>query len=273
MKNMKLLLVSMLAAVFSGCMDNHDDPTGYTYGNPAIGEANTTIANLKTRYKDVVSQNGLEEVQEDVVISGVIVGDDESGNIYKNIYVNDGSGTMVVGINASGLYASCPVGQKIAIDCKGLYVGGYGGMSQLGTLYQGKIGRMPETTWKEHVKMIGVPETAYPELVPVKIDENWLKAANKDDAPFFVEIQEATIVEADGTLAFAPEAEGDAGNGVNRNLKLGNTTLPFRISTYSNFSTEAMPTGKLSLTGVLTRYGSGWQFTVRTGRDIKNIAQ
>ena len=32
MKNIKLLLVSMLAAVFSGCMDHHDDPTNYTYG-------------------------------------------------------------------------------------------------------------------------------------------------------------------------------------------------------------------------------------------------
>ena len=48
MKNIKLLLVSMLAAVFSGCMDHHDDPTNYTYGNPAVGEANTTIADLKT---------------------------------------------------------------------------------------------------------------------------------------------------------------------------------------------------------------------------------
>ena len=50
MKNIKLLLVSMLAAVFSGCMDHHDDPTNYTYGNPAVGEANTTIADLKTKY-------------------------------------------------------------------------------------------------------------------------------------------------------------------------------------------------------------------------------
>ena len=49
MKNIKLLLVSMLAAVFSGCMDHHDDPTNYTYGNPAVGEANTTIADLKTK--------------------------------------------------------------------------------------------------------------------------------------------------------------------------------------------------------------------------------
>ena len=123
MKNIKLLLVSMLAAVFSGCMDHHDDPTNYTYGNPAVGEANTTIADLKTKYAGIVSSNKAEEVQENLVISGVVVGDDESGNIYKNLYVNDGSGTLVVGINATGLYAFLPVGQKIAINCKGLYVG------------------------------------------------------------------------------------------------------------------------------------------------------
>ena len=34
MKNIKLLLVSMLAAVFSGCMDHHDDPTNYTWEKP-----------------------------------------------------------------------------------------------------------------------------------------------------------------------------------------------------------------------------------------------
>ena len=109
MKNIKLLLVSMLAAVFSGCMDHHDDPTNYTYGNPAVGEANTTIADLKTKCAGIVCSNKAEEVHENLVISGVVVGDDESGNIYKNLYVNDGSGTLVVGINATGLYASLPV--------------------------------------------------------------------------------------------------------------------------------------------------------------------
>jgi len=158
MKNIKLLLVSMLAAVFSGCMDHHDDPTNYTYGNPAVGEANTTIADLKTKYAGIVSSNKAEEVQENLVISG---------NIYKNLYVNDGSGTLVVGVNATGLYAFLPVGQKIAINCKGLYVGGYGSMAQLGTLYQGKIGRMPEYTWKEHVKVIGQTDPSYPELTPI----------------------------------------------------------------------------------------------------------
>lgn len=269
MKNIKLLLVSMLAALFSGCMDNHDDPTGYTYGNPAVGEANTTIKELKTKYAASVSNNKAEEVQEDLVITGVIVGDDESGNIYKNLYINDGTGTLVVGVNVTGLYASLPVGQKIAIDCKGLYVGGYGEMAQLGALYQGKIGRMPEYTWKAHVKAIGQPDLSYPELVPMEIDEAWLSSANKADAAFFVKIRDAEFVEADGKTQYAPEEEADGGNGVNRTLKVGATNLPFRTSSYANFATNYMKMGKVDITGLLTQYNGEWQITVRTSRDIQ----
>ena len=49
MKNIKLLLVSMLAAVFSGCMDHHDDPTNYTYGNPAVGGSQYDYRRLKDK--------------------------------------------------------------------------------------------------------------------------------------------------------------------------------------------------------------------------------
>ena len=109
MKNIRLLFIAMLTAIFSGCMDHNDEPAGYTFGNPSIGEANTTIADLKTRYKDVAASNGVEEVTDDIILSGVIVGDDESGNIYKNLYLNDGTGTLVIGINSTGLYATLPV--------------------------------------------------------------------------------------------------------------------------------------------------------------------
>ena len=67
MKKIKLLLAVLLTAVFSGCMDHHDDPAGYTYGNPAVGEANTTIADLKTKYKSVAAADGVEEVTDDIM--------------------------------------------------------------------------------------------------------------------------------------------------------------------------------------------------------------
>lgn len=270
MKKLSILFMTLLAAVFSGCMDHHDDPAGYTYGNPAVGEANTTIADLKTKYKSVAAADGVEEVTDDITISGVIVGDDESGNIYKNLYLNDGTGTLVIGINSTGLYANLPVGQKIAIDCKGLYVGGYGTMLQLGGLYQGGIGRMSEYLWKDHVKTVGEPSLSYPELTPMEIDESWLSSADQAEAPFFVKVKGATFEEADGLTQYAaPESLADGGNGINRTLKIGGTSVVFRTSTYANFATDYMKTGEVDVTGLLTQYNGDWQIMARTIRDIE----
>ena len=77
MKNIKLLTRLHVGSRFLRLYGPPYDPTNYTYGNPAVGEANTTIADLKTKYAGIVSSNKAEEVQEDLVISGVIVGDDE----------------------------------------------------------------------------------------------------------------------------------------------------------------------------------------------------
>ena len=270
MKNMKSLLAVLLAIAFASCMDHHDDPENYVYGMPSVGEANTTIADLKARYSEVVSGNGVKEIQDDLIISGVIVGDDESGNIYKTLYVRDNTGTLVVSINTTGLYAFLPVGQKVAINCNGLYMGGYGTMAQLGTLYQGGIGRMSEYQWKSHVSTIGTPDLSYPELIPEEVDENWLSSVNQAEAPFFVKFKDAQFAEADGRTQYAaPDSIADGGNGVNRTLEVGNTDLIFRTSTYANFATDYMKMGNVDVTGLLTQYNGEWQVTVRTSRDIQ----
>ena len=59
------------------------------------------------------------------------------------------------------------------------------------------------------------------------------------------------------------------GKMVNRTLKVGNTNIPFRTSTYANFATNYMKMGKVDVTGLLTQYNGEWQLTVRTSRDIQ----
>ena len=148
----KILSLCCFLALLVGCMDHHDEPTEYVYGNPSIGEPNITISELKDRYQNIIGNNKSEQITEDLIIQGVVTGDDESGNIYKQIYIADETGGIVVGINMTGIYAYCPVGQKIVLNCKDLYIGGYGKMAQIGTLYEGKVGRMSEAQWKSNVR-------------------------------------------------------------------------------------------------------------------------
>ena len=143
-------------------------------------------------------------------------------------------------------------------------------MLQLGGLYQGGIGRMSEYLWKDHVKTVGEPSLSYPELTPMEIDESWLSSADQAEAPFFVKVKGATFEEADGLTQYAaPESLADGGNGINRTLKIGGTSVVFRTSTYANFATDYMKTGEVDVTGLLTQYNGDWQIMARTIRDIE----
>ena len=262
----------LLTLGVSSCMDDFDTPvTGNAYGNNTINEQRTiTIANLKEKYSSIISANQFQTITEETRISGVIVGDDESGNIYKQLIVADETGAIVVGINSTGIYANCPVGQKVVIDCENLNVGGYGMQAQIGTTYKGAIGRMDLAVWLDHVRLLNKPQLWYDELIPTDLTGAQLKTLDKDLAPMLVRFKDVTIKEADGTSTFAPDDLKDGGNGVNRTLVLDdNSTLTFRTSAYANFSTEVMPTGKINVIGILSRYNSTWQIVARTYSDIQ----
>ena len=151
--------------------ENYDDPvTGNAYGNNSIPEGRTiSIAALKEKYNDFIdtSKDTYTTIEGETRIEGVVIGDDESGNIYKQLVIGDETGAIIVGVNTTGLYAFCPVGQKVVIDCKGLQIGSYRKLAQIGTIYDGKVGRMPEYVWKQRVRLINEPKLFYDELKPL----------------------------------------------------------------------------------------------------------
>ena len=91
---------------------------------------------------------------------------------------------------------------------------------------------------------------------------------------------------ADGTLAWAPEADKDAGNGVSRAVKINgrvytsgnNSLMVVRSSTYADFAALAMPKGKVNLTGIFSiyttnpsKYGYTWQILLRSIDDVEEV--
>ena len=76
MKAFKYLsLLAMLLVSATSCMNEFEAPEfdNPPYGNNEIGEANTTIAQLKEKYAKVVEANSCEEVKESLIIEGVVV--------------------------------------------------------------------------------------------------------------------------------------------------------------------------------------------------------
>lgn len=272
-KNISLFVVSLL--VMTSCMNKFEmpDTTIPPYGNNNIGEATITIEELKEKYASTISASTAEQIFEHTIIEGVVVANDETGNVYKQIVINDTTGAMVIGINDVGLYATMAIGQRVRILCDSLYIGGYGKMGQIGALYNGSIGRMSKYVFPNHVRIIGRPDATQAEMQPITIDESFFTDENKNKLATFVRLENVEIKEADGTATWAPEELKNSSNVVERNIKIGKTNIVLRISTYADFANVAIPSGKLNINGVLTRFKDYWQFVISSTDDIEEVTE
>ena len=275
MKAIKYLSILALSLIATSCMNDFDEPlfSEPPFGNNEIGEANMTIADLKKEYSSTISGNSVKQITEDIIIEGVVVANDESGNVYKQFIINDETGAMVIGVNDVGLYAMLPKGQRVRIACKDLYIGGYGKMAQIGGLYNGKVGRMNKNIYPQHVRLIGIPDPTQPEMQPELIDDSFFTNENKNNLAKFVRLEGVEIIEADGTALWAPEELKNSSNVVERNIKMGNTKIVLRMSTYADFANEAIPAGELNINGVMTRFNDYWQFVISHTTDIEKVSE
>lgn len=288
MKNIKYLLMLVLAcSLFTGCMDDDwDTPNAEAlnkaYGNQEIAETNViTIGSLKEKYESVInaSTNSYKQITEDVQIKGRVVGNDIGGNIYNEVSIDDGTGAILICISQGGLFSYLPVGQEIVVDLKGLYIGGYGKQAEIGMPYTNAKGnsyvsRMSRVLWNKHFKLTGVADAS--KVVAEEFDlskrtkEEYFTANNGK----LMTIKNVEFTNADGKTTFAPSDEKDAANSVNRGLSqngkpIATSSIVVRTSSYADFAAKQLPTGKLNITGVFTRYRTTWQILIRDERDIQ----
>ena len=296
-KYIKFLVAAMLlGGLATSCMDDDwNDPTGEVapYGNNDIVEDDAkmiSIKELKAKTVDLIPSsqaNDTVRITEDWQLKVRVTGNDIQGNIYNQIAVQDENGEgLLICIQKGGLFGFLPVGQEILVNLKGLYIGIYGNNVQIGVPYTNTSGRtfpsrMNINVWNEHFKILGAADAS--KVVPEKFDVSKLKdvAYVKSHRGKLMTLENVEMDKADGKLAWAPEADKDAGNGVSRTVKINGkaqSLMVVRSSTYADFAAKAMPTGKVNLTGIFTvyatnpsKYGYTWQILLRSDSDIEEV--
>ena len=88
-----------------------------------------TIAQLKAMY--TTSKTPIK-IEESVWIKGQVISSDRTGNVYRELYIQDGSGVLDVKVGRSSMYSDYHLGQWIYIYATGLTLGEYDGTLQLG---------------------------------------------------------------------------------------------------------------------------------------------
>lgn len=296
-KYIKFLVAALLlGSVATSCMDddwNTPNSVAAPFGNNNITEDAgkiITIKDLKAKTVDKLPAsvaNDTIRITEDWQLKVRVTGNDIQGNIYNEVAVEDESGEgILICIQKSGLFGILPVGQEILVNLKDLYIGIYGNNVQIGTPYTNTKGltfpsRMPFNTWNEHFKILGDADAS--KVMPEEFDVTKLKdeAYVKSHRGKLMTLKNVEMDKADGTLAWAPEADKDAGNGVSRAVKINGkaqSLMVVRSSTYADFAALAMPKGKVNLTGIFTvyatnpsKYGYTWQILLRSIDDVEEV--
>lgn len=277
-KTTSLLLFALTCALFSSCMngdwDEPDFKGGAPYGNNSLTEQNViTIAELIKKYPNVfASTDQNKQIDEDIMIKGRITGNDVGGNIYKQVTLQDNTAAIIIAINEGGLNGYLAEGSEILVDLKGLYIGGYRKMPEIGAPYNGNsIGRMQKDIWAKHFKIVGSPDAS----VIQPIDFNTIKDTNLMDANCgkLVTLKDVTFKQADGKSTFVTGTS--QGNAVNQELDGYGSKVVIRTSTYADFTAMVLPYDseakkklKCDITGIATRYNSTWQILIRKTSDI-----
>lgn len=290
MKKIKFIALAFLALTLGSCMgDGYADPDltekvpASPWGNNSLREKNViSIADLKTQFATVInSDNGYKQIEKDMMIKAVVTGNDISGNIYNQVSVQDASGAIIIAINGSGLSGYLPVGQKILVNLKGLYIGNYRKLPQIGgvntklsdgTLSMGKIER---AVWNEHFKILNPGEADASTVVPEEFDLTKLTDAAYMDANVgkLMTLKKVKFASANGTNVWAPDDTNtsleliDAETG----KKISSSNLVVRNSGYSKFANEVVPQGVFDITGIFTRYNNTWQIVLRSTDDLKSV--
>lgn len=131
MRKIAYMIIALAAFCVVSC-DEWEPVYTFDYDDGEMYETVTlerthTIMELKAMYNNVPLT-----IYEDIIVGGQVISSDESGNVYKSLYIQDESGAIELKIGQTGLYNDYKLGQWVYVDMNGLTIGNYNGMLQIG---------------------------------------------------------------------------------------------------------------------------------------------
>ncbi|OMP78997.1 MULTISPECIES: DUF5689 domain-containing protein [unclassified Chitinophaga] len=249
-------MLLLLSLTFGACKRQYDEPPYAT--DPDI-QATTTIAELQAMYTGTPV-----EITDSLIIVGVVTGNDQEDNLYKKITLQDATAGIEIEIDQSSLYASYPVGRRLFINLKGLTLGTYNGLLELG---------------------LGVNSSNQPQRISSSVIDDFITVGSTGNV---VEPVEVTISELSSTYqsmlvsikdvefadSYLSSTYADSVNSTTANVTLQDcsaNTLSVRTSGYASFANKTVAQGKGTITGIYSFYNSDKQFYIRTLDDVADM--
>ena len=265
MKNIRLsflLLLSIFALSIASCVkEDFDVPEIPDEEVPDI-ETNATLADIVNLWQE----GTFVTIEEDWVVSAVVIADDFSGNYFRSIVIQDEEGTgLTLLLNARDLHNDYPIGRRIYIEAKDLVVGDFNGLIQMGgSVFINddgfeQMGGIEESLLEKYITKGQREQFIAPQAVTIN-------ELGFQELSTLVEINDIQVVESELGLTFA-DAE---------NLRSENRTLEdcdgnqivLRSSGFADFADEMLPVGRGTIVGVYSVFGTTKQLFIRNLNDV-----
>lgn len=252
------LFIFLSLHLLNACDKKFDEPPVFVA--PDI-KADFTIAALKNLH----TNGQIEQITEDKIIRGIVVADDRSGNFYKTIVIEDSTSGISLSLDRYDLYTDYPIGRELFIKIKGLYLGDYNKLVQLGggidhTEATPALAPIASKLFDQYIIRGSYSNIVDPLIVTVAdLDDSYQNRLIQINNCQFA------ITDTAKTFAIAGQSSPSAMN-YTLTTCYGEKII-LRNSNYADFAAFNLPNGNGNIRAIYTVYGTTKQLYIRDTTD------
>ncbi|MEI8280311.1 MAG: DUF5689 domain-containing protein [Bacteroidota bacterium] len=259
-----ILSAALLSAItFTSCVkQKYDSPPDQSTIDPNL-PVNVTVGKISS-----MALQGTRQILGDSTIEGIVVADDKSGNFYKQIIIQDSTGGIVIKLDATNLYNDYPIGRKLYVNLKGLFIGNYKNSPQIGYALDnsGAMTSIPTNLRDNYIVKATYPNTL--PLLSVSLNDLENFYANIKNINCRVKIDSVEFAVGSYGVPYAQLPTIKLGTSLNIEDCNGNAMVMYN-SGYANWQPFLTPSGKGSLIAIYSVYGTSPQLLLNDTTDIK----
>jgi hypothetical protein len=229
-------------------MKNFPRKDGITADPCSFDTTTATLKSIADVKKLFTGSNVL--ISDNIYVKAKITANDETNNIYRFVYIEDGTGGIRVNINkARTIYQDSrfKVGKTLIVKLKDLYVGKYNGEFQIGTLNGSSLGFIAEA---DVYKYLFDSNEGISTVTPTEIK---ISDITPDDVGKWVKIK---------NVQFADSELGNTYSGNRTLVDCSGNKIIVRTNTQASFANAMLDSGKGDIYAVVSVFNGTYQLIV-----------
>ena len=267
MKNIKLIVTTVILATLTSCVNGDD------YGVPNLSNDCVTITKTKevSDITNIATATTVPYTTSETVVDYIeayVTSSDEGGNFYKSISMMslDGLKGFSMPVDNYNLYTEFEPGRKVTIKLdKNRYFNKQHGSTVIGSSYNAGVGRVSGVEYKNVIlrSCTDVNEN------DIKKNLTIAQAKNDQYLNMLIEFDAVQFTDASLGKKYYDATLNSLGGATNHEIsdQFGNKVI-LRVSEFATFASNTVPSQNGKIRGVMTKYNSDYQFMIRTLNDV-----